>query len=75
MKNLTPEQGKTVDEFREALKDIPEEHKDLLTLVRYLRARDFKIDAAEKLYRGSLAWRMEYKPHMINPRDIEKGQQ
>eukprot|EP00818_Percolomonas_sp_WS_P010370 CAMPEP_0117437006 /NCGR_PEP_ID=MMETSP0759-20121206/1300_1 /TAXON_ID=63605 /ORGANISM="Percolomonas cosmopolitus, Strain WS" /LENGTH=255 /DNA_ID=CAMNT_0005228623 /DNA_START=1446 /DNA_END=2213 /DNA_ORIENTATION=+ len=40
-------------------------------MLRYLRARDFDVDKAEKMLRGTLEWRHEYQPHKIKPHDLE----
>jgi hypothetical protein len=41
--------------------------------VRYLRARSWHIDPAEKLLRGTLLWRKEYGIEQLSPRQIASG--
>eukprot|EP00035_Acanthoeca_spectabilis_P024909 m.455985 g.455985 ORF g.455985 m.455985 type:complete len:532 (+) comp20970_c0_seq1:106-1701(+) len=60
---LTPENEKALLELADALSDLgPKEAAfcDRACLCRYLRARDWKVLAAEKLLRETLQWREEY---------------
>ncbi len=44
---------------------------DDMCLCRYLRARDWDLEKAEVMIRGTLAWREDYKPEEITALDIE----
>jgi len=64
-------------EFRRRLETLtnPEEKAFCtdLTLIRYLRARDFDLSKSEALLRATLAWRFtDYKPHLIDPRSLRE---
>jgi hypothetical protein len=37
---------------------------------RYLRAREWNLEAAEKMLRNTLKWREEYKPHLIRFEEV-----
>eukprot|EP00048_Salpingoeca_helianthica_P017157 m.235857 g.235857 ORF g.235857 m.235857 type:complete len:297 (-) comp20310_c0_seq1:27-917(-) len=71
---LTPEQQETLKTFRERLQNITDKEKkfcDDACLCRYLRARDWDVDAAEKLLRGTLKWRTEFGVDEITPESID----
>ena len=44
-------------------------------LCRYLRAREWKLKPAEKLIRGTVQWRAEYRVEDITPDDIYEREQ
>jgi hypothetical protein len=61
--NLTPEQQKALDEFRELLKSeglFVEERGDDATLLRFLRARKFDVKLARDMFAACEKWRKEY---------------
>lgn len=41
------------------------------TYFRYLRARGWDLEKAEKMLSATLKWRDEYKPHAITAEDVE----
>jgi hypothetical protein len=56
---LTPAQKATLDKFKLKVKDIIKpEHEDWF-LVKWLHARSWDLDQAEKMFRDDLAWRKE----------------
>jgi hypothetical protein len=42
------------------------------TYVRYLRARGWNLARATKMLRATLAWRAEFKPHLIRFDDVKE---
>eukprot|EP00047_Mylnosiga_fluctuans_P019208 m.80145 g.80145 ORF g.80145 m.80145 type:complete len:296 (+) comp8026_c0_seq1:33-920(+) len=74
---LDEKRTKVLAEFRAKIHgpDLPaadKEYCDDPCLCRYLRARDWEIPAAEKLLRGTLAWRREYGVEALHPNMIEE---
>lgn len=67
--------------FKELKQLIKEKHPNLTvaqkkflttqTYIRYLRARTWDLDKAEKMLSNTLDWRHEYKPHAITAEDVE----
>ncbi|KZV87548.1 putative SEC14-phosphatidylinositol/phosphatidylcholine transfer protein [Exidia glandulosa HHB12029] len=61
--NLTPEQQKTLDEFRTELQNeghfVADRHDDP-TLLRFLRARKFDIAAAKTMFIACETWRKDF---------------
>eukprot|EP00911_Craspedida_sp_UC1_P000349 UC1_evm1s269 len=54
-----------IEELREAIKDVPDAEgyaEDERTLVRYLRARNWKVKKAADMLKASLLWRADYRP-------------
>jgi len=54
--------------------ELSDEERKWLTdfcLCRYLRAREWDLDAAEKMLRETLQWKREYKPESITAEEIE----
>jgi hypothetical protein len=39
-------------------------------ILRYLRARSFNEDKAEKMMKATIEWRKEYKPHLTQRDEI-----
>eukprot|EP00045_Choanoeca_perplexa_P004304 m.37401 g.37401 ORF g.37401 m.37401 type:complete len:187 (+) comp12497_c0_seq8:96-656(+) len=71
--NVSPEHEEAMRSLRERLSDVTPAQQAWITdacLLRYLRARDFKLDAAEKLLRGTLQWRIDYGVEDITPDEI-----
>eukprot|EP00026_Physarum_polycephalum_P015386 Phypoly_transcript_16053.p1 GENE.Phypoly_transcript_16053~~Phypoly_transcript_16053.p1 ORF type:complete len:251 (+),score=47.87 Phypoly_transcript_16053:103-855(+) len=53
--------------------DFPQDIMEYCTdpcLRRYLRARDYNVDAAHTMLVNSLKWRNEFKPHLITTQEI-----
>ncbi|CAG7822891.1 unnamed protein product, partial [Allacma fusca] len=50
-----------IQQFQEKLQDLQlsEEQNSNMNLLRFLRARDFKLNLAEDMLRKNLAWRKE----------------
>ena len=59
---LTPEQEKTLEEFKIVIAEHkiydPAKHDDHC-LLRFLRARNFKIDATLKMWQDFVKWRLD----------------
>ena len=75
---LTEDQKETLAVFQERMSDLTgkaREFCDDAELVRYLRARDYKVDAAEKLLRETLKWRETSGVEEIKPEDIYLGEE
>ena len=75
-RGLSAEQLQTLTAFRERLSDLAplEQHwADDACLLRYLRARDYDLDKAEKLLRDTLEWRQSYGIDSITPDMIDLG--
>ncbi|RPD62159.1 hypothetical protein L226DRAFT_546034 [Lentinus tigrinus ALCF2SS1-7] len=61
--NLTPEQQKALDQLRKEVQDagkfVPERHDDA-TLLRFLRARKFDVEAAKVMLLDCEQWRIDF---------------
>ncbi|XP_037519816.1 SEC14-like protein 4 [Rhipicephalus sanguineus] len=57
--NLNAGQQAALDQFRNAVADVQRTSDTDAFLLRWLRARDFDVANAEKMYRDHLKWRME----------------
>lgn len=55
--NLSARQQTALDKFREAVADVKRPSDTDATLLRWLRARDFDVPKAEKMYRHDIDWR------------------
>lgn len=51
--------------------DYPHDVKDIVTLVRFLRARKWNLEKSETMFRSRMKWIEEYKPHKITEKDVE----
>mmetsp|Transcript_23180 Transcript_23180/g.38136 ORF Transcript_23180/g.38136 Transcript_23180/m.38136 type:complete len:262 (-) Transcript_23180:482-1267(-) len=73
----SPPQLKLLDEFKNLLwPTLTEAQKkwcDDACLLRYLRAREWKIPKSEKMIRDTLEWREQYKPWAITWDEVNKG--
>jgi len=72
----TPHQLDLLKQFRERLSDTTDEQKrwcDDRCLLRYLRAREWKLSKSEKMIRETLKWREEFKPYNIKFADVAHG--
>lgn len=61
--NLTPEQVKTLEDFRNELtnqKLIVEERHDDATLLRFLRARKFDLAKSKEMFAAAEKWRKDF---------------
>ncbi|TPX65183.1 hypothetical protein SpCBS45565_g05336 [Spizellomyces sp. 'palustris'] len=67
LKELVPPLLTTGDERTEE-----EAWCDDACLLRYLRATKWNVPAAAKRLENTLAWRREYKPHKIDPAEVEE---
>jgi len=80
---LTEEQNQTLDRFIEVLGlKIPASSSsseytkreikwlDESCLIRYLRARDWNLDASTKMIKESLKWRKTFKPDSLTAQDV-----
>lgn len=47
--------------------------RKLDTIPRYMRAAKWKMHDAEKRIKSTLEWRREYKPELIPPEEVSKG--
>ncbi|XP_050026712.1 SEC14-like protein 2 isoform X1 [Dermacentor andersoni] len=56
---LSPRQQATLDQFRNAVADVKRPSDTDAFLLRWLRARDFDVAKAERMYRHDLKWRKE----------------
>eukprot|EP00049_Salpingoeca_infusionum_P014399 m.269027 g.269027 ORF g.269027 m.269027 type:complete len:396 (-) comp15664_c0_seq4:3295-4482(-) len=76
---LDEKQRGAFEELRDRLpKDLTAKQKLYVNdfcLIRYLRARDWHVDQAEKLLLGSLEWRLEVDPDAIHIDTIAREQQ
>lgn len=73
---LDEKQREVLEQFRQTMNDVTGKEKlwaDDACLIRYLRARDYQIAAAEKLLRGTLSWRRTYGIETVNPDEIDEG--
>lgn len=57
--DLSPRQQAALDQFRNAVEDVKRPSDTDAFLLRWLRARDFDVDKAERMYRHDLKWRKE----------------
>jgi len=76
--SITSSEATALTELKERLSDLLDtedsvalvEYKDFLhndfKLVRFLRARNNKIEAAEKMFRVAMQWRCEYDPRNLH---------
>jgi len=72
---LTEDQIKSLDALRAKVKDEmktkrEEEWVNDMCLNRYLKARDWDLEKAAVLLKGTLQWRRSYKPHLITAEDV-----
>lgn len=72
--NLTIAQNEILNSFIQRLADL-KSRKDRrfcteACLLRYLRAREWNLDKAEKMLMNTLQWRKEYKPDKIAPSEV-----
>ncbi|XP_047001241.1 SEC14-like protein 2 [Schistocerca americana] len=58
--DLTDDQRFSLMKLRRNIADVRQPHHDDHYLLRWLRARDFDADAAEKMLRDSLQWRQRW---------------
>ncbi|CAL8148342.1 unnamed protein product [Orchesella dallaii] len=63
MGSITEEEGQKIIEFRSKVEDLLQDEytKSDLYLIRWLRARDYKLEAAETMIRNHFKWRVEKK--------------
>lgn len=59
--NLSDDQRFALMKFRKNMADCKQPHHDDYFYLRWLRARDFDVDAAEKMLRDSLRWREDWE--------------
>ncbi|CAL8103797.1 unnamed protein product [Calicophoron daubneyi] len=65
-----PDVEESVKKLREALRDLtdPDELSQIdnqETLVRFLKSRNWDVEASEKMLRKSLAWRTDFQPELV----------
>ncbi|XP_050375709.1 phosphatidylinositol/phosphatidylcholine transfer protein SFH11 [Argentina anserina] len=68
-----PKDQKIVESFRELLfleGQLPPQHQDYHTLLRFLRMRDFDLAKAKEAFLAYLKWREDYKVDAI-PKDLK----
>eukprot|EP01132_Coremiostelium_polycephalum_P009069 gene9069-11107_t len=75
LKNLNDDEMELFKTFKHKLKDLnlddrEREWIDDTLILRYLRAREYQLDAAFDLFKGTLAWRKSYKPHEITAESL-----
>lgn len=58
--DLSSKQETALEEFRKAVGDILQADQDDRYLLRWLRARDFNVNKAERMLREHLQWRQEF---------------
>lgn len=63
--DLTDDQRFALMKLRRSIADVRKPHHDDHYLLRWLRARDFDPDAAEKMLRDSLQWRQRWDAENI----------
>ncbi|XP_069672374.1 SEC14-like protein 4 [Periplaneta americana] len=63
--NLSDDQRFALMKFRRNVSDCTQIEKDDLFLLRWLRARNFNAEAAEKMLRDSLKWREKWEADKI----------
>jgi hypothetical protein len=69
---LNENELKLLNELSERLaSDFPNDVKDKVALVRFLKARKWKLDKAESMFRNRMKWVQEYQPHKITEEDIK----
>lgn len=69
---LTDTQEDALTELQAKIGRASDPYCDRACLVRFLRARDWKVPAAEKLLSESLAWRQSFAVTAIDPRTLDK---
>ncbi|KAL3204578.1 hypothetical protein MRX96_011577 [Rhipicephalus microplus] len=57
--DLSMRQQATLDKFREAVADVRKTSHTDAFLLRWLRAREFDVTKAERMYRHDLEWRKD----------------
>ncbi|XP_065302706.1 SEC14-like protein 2 isoform X1 [Dermacentor albipictus] len=57
--DLSARQQAALDKFREAVADVKKPWHSDACLLRWLRAREFDVSKAERMYRNDLEWRKE----------------
>ena len=67
--DLSEKELRKLGQMREKMADEPVTAADTATLIRYLRARDWKTTKAEPMLRATLAWRREYLPKVAATRE------
>eukprot|EP01089_Gocevia_fonbrunei_P018307 TRINITY_DN6153_c0_g2_i1.p1 TRINITY_DN6153_c0_g2~~TRINITY_DN6153_c0_g2_i1.p1 ORF type:complete len:302 (-),score=66.50 TRINITY_DN6153_c0_g2_i1:17-922(-) len=55
----------------DSISQIYKDWSDKDTVYRYLRARNWKLDAAEEMLRNTLKWRDEFKPHELTAEELK----
>lgn len=69
---LTTDQLNSLTSLQLVLKeDFPDHVRNTVSLIRFLKARKFDVPKAEYMYRERMQWVSDYKPHMINKKDVE----
>lgn len=77
MTQLSSEQQVLVEKLKTEVGDIVKAHTCLRQFcnehcyVRYLRARSWDLKKAVKMLKGTLEWRLTYKPHLIRWEEVE----
>ncbi|KAH6927614.1 hypothetical protein HPB50_006165 [Hyalomma asiaticum] len=57
--NLSVHQQAALDQFRQVIADVKKPSHSDAFLLRWLRARDFDVSKAERMYRNDVEWRKE----------------
>ncbi|EFC49514.1 hypothetical protein NAEGRDRAFT_78034 [Naegleria gruberi] len=74
--SLTQEQNEILNDFikkidYDSLTDRERKYLDEPSLLRFLRARDYDLNKAEKLMNSCLEWRRTFKPDEITAKELE----
>lgn len=75
--NLSQKQLDTLKEFRERVTkiDMTDAERSFfcndMSLLRYLRARDYTIDKSFKMMEDTIDWRRNYKPELVVSSEVE----